>query len=343
MATVALIAIVGGCGWSAANFIRLYEQADPLAKWKPWWQERSLEPSRYFAPYYPMYEDAQGRIAAGAVTINNQAGFLPFMLGLDNIDDLGITSRFFATLPTPDVIFTDVGRYYPLSARPPLRAGEAYLAYRDAAHLVIWRHMIANANGGRVPPVLLGGQYRLAFESDFQVVYDRAQPPASLGPDEFLESLTHPATVRLAARQGVTIPRGRLQQELPFLTGDTHREALDSPLTYEFHLPAGKVHGIWIDRLAATVDTGVTLTIRGATGATLFREEVPLASASPVHYHRTFEVPIDGAIVVVSTSGSMGPTGGAPTLEISDLRVLGQTPRLREQVLRELFSANRPD
>ncbi len=337
MATVALIATVGWCGWSAARFVGLYEQADPLARWTPWWQERSMDPSRYFAPYYPMYADAQGRIAPGAVTINNQAGFLPFMLDLENIDDLGITSRFFATLPTPDVIFTDVGRYSPLSPRPPLRAAEAYLAYRDAAHLVIWRHMIANANGGRVPATLIGGHYRLAFESRFQVVYDRAQPPAAFGPDDFLESLTHPASVLLAARQGATIPRGRLQSELPFLTGDTRREPLDGPLSYEFHLPDGKVHGLWIDRLEASVDTSVTLVIRGAAGATLFRDEVALTPAAAVHYHRTFDAPIDGAIVVVSTSGANEPATAAPALEISDLRVLGQTPQLREHVLRELF------
>jgi hypothetical protein len=35
------------------------------------------------------------------------------MLDLENIDELGICSRFYAQLPTRDVFFTEVGRYAP--------------------------------------------------------------------------------------------------------------------------------------------------------------------------------------------------------------------------------------
>ncbi|MGE3178728.1 MAG: hypothetical protein AB7O32_14765 [Vicinamibacterales bacterium] len=336
LATVALAGTVAWSAWSAVQFVGLYERADRLAAWKPWWQERSGDPARYFAPYYPMYQDALGRIQPGAVTINNQAGFLPFMLDLENIDDLGITSRFFATLPTPDVIFTDVGRYHPLTPRPPLRAGEAYLVHRDAAHLVIWRHMIANANGGRVPQTLLGGQYRLAFESRFQVVYDRALPVPALGPDHFLENLAHPASVGFVARQGTPIPREHLNAAVPYLRGGSHRESIESPFALELHLPEGVVHGIWIDRMAASVDAAVTLSLHSAKGVRLFRDHVVLPAGAPVRYDRRFDSPLEGAIVTV-TATATASAAAAPQVELADVRLLGQTPRLRDHVIQELF------
>ena len=69
----------------------------------------------------------------GEVVAYNQAGFIPFMLDVDNIDDLGICSRFYAELPTTDLYFTEVGRYSPLTNSRQLRAGEAYLAVRERA------------------------------------------------------------------------------------------------------------------------------------------------------------------------------------------------------------------
>jgi hypothetical protein len=196
--------------------------------------------------------------------------------------------------------------------------------------------MIANANGGRVPPTLLGGQYRLAFESRFQVVYDRALPVPQLGPDHFLENLAHPASVGVVARQGTPIPRAHLNDAVPYLRGGSHRESMENPFTLELHLPKGVVHGIWIDRLASSVEAAVTLSLHSAKGATLFRDHVVLPAGVPVQYDRRFDSPLEGAIVTVTASASSS-AAAAPQVELADVRLLGQTPRLRDHVIQELF------
>ncbi len=71
------------------------------------------------------------------------------MLDLDNVDDLGICSRFYAELPTTDVWFTEVGRYAPLTDRRSLRATDAYLLYRDVPFVMVRDDLIRNANDGQ--------------------------------------------------------------------------------------------------------------------------------------------------------------------------------------------------
>jgi hypothetical protein len=88
-------------GVSNASFLRAYEQtSDPIVERESWWRNPALDPRPYFTPYYELYADLHDRIPARALTANNQAGLLPFLLDTENIDDLGLGSRFYATLPT---------------------------------------------------------------------------------------------------------------------------------------------------------------------------------------------------------------------------------------------------
>jgi hypothetical protein len=83
----------------------------------------TLDPGAFFKPYWAVYTQLRDKVPAGTVIADNQAGFVPFMLDAENIDDLGICSRFYAELPTRDVFFTEVGRFMPLTNHDARSAG----------------------------------------------------------------------------------------------------------------------------------------------------------------------------------------------------------------------------
>jgi hypothetical protein len=134
VARVAVVASIVWCAVLGAAFTRTYIEANNA---KSFWRQPSREASAYFRPYYSLYTVAQEQIAPGTVVADNQAGFLPFMLDLENIDDLGICSRFYADLPTTDTFYTEVGMYEPLTAGRVMHAGEAYLLYQNAQYLLV--------------------------------------------------------------------------------------------------------------------------------------------------------------------------------------------------------------
>jgi len=319
--------------WSAQRFITRFEKADRLAGWRSWWSDPSRDPARYFAPYYPMYRDLRGQLEPGSVTINNQAGFLPFMLDLENIDDLGIASRFFAALPTADVIFTEIGRYHPLTSRRALSAGEVYLTHRDARYLVIWTHMLANANSGHVPTTLLDGHFQLRQRSAHQLLYERARPPAVVAQRDFLENLAHPGNVEFAALKGRRLADDQVLESLPFLTGETARYAATEPVRVELHLPGDPVYRLWIDGIESSHGATLIVTMHDERGVQSFRDRMEIAPGQSTRYDRLLEAPVNGAVFTLDVV----PTGsGGGTLTLRDVRVLGQSPELRDHLEKEL-------
>lgn len=339
LASVATFGVLAWTGFNAYEFIGAFRNADRLANWRSWWDDPSLEEARFFAPYYPLYRDVKDKIARGTSTVNNQAGFLPFMLDLQNLDDLGVTSRFFAALPTGDVTFTEVGRYHALTNRPPLRAGLRYLVHREPRYLISWRHLIANANGSRVPPELLGGHFRLVLESAFQVVYERTGPAPPFEPDDFVENIAHPARHRRASLRGSAVPRAAVRERLPFLTSESADYDLSDPLTVEVHLDGSPVYEIWIDRLSADKAVDITLTLHGAAGQPVFRDRVRVGPDMPLRYHREIDQGPAGAVFTLAATPA---NPGGARLTINDVRVLGQPPDLREHIEEEVFERPQP-
>jgi hypothetical protein len=119
------------------------------------------------------------------------------MLNLENIDNLGICSRFYAHLPVRDLFFTEVGHYAPLRANPSIGAEEAYLLYQDVPFVIQRGDLLRAANSGRTPPELMGGYYLLLVRTVGQRRHLRAnQRDASNGrsPAVFRE-LAHTAYV----------------------------------------------------------------------------------------------------------------------------------------------------
>jgi hypothetical protein len=109
-------------GGVAYGFERSYERAEGRQSWLA---APGFDPARYFAPYYEIYLAARPHVGRGDTIAYNQAGFVPFMLGARNIDDLGICTKFYAKLPTTDIVFTEAGRYSPLTGAAARRASDA--------------------------------------------------------------------------------------------------------------------------------------------------------------------------------------------------------------------------
>lgn len=332
---LAMIGALSMVVWSASTahaFVRVYE-SDGIG-WRSWWTRPTLDPHLFFAPYYGFYEDVRGIMPPGTVTVNNQAGFLPFMLDLENIDDLAICSRFLAGLPTADVTFTETGRYYPLTERPPLIAGEAYIVHRRPQFLIALRHLLRSANSGHVPRVLLGGAFNIVHTGDFQVLYHwTGLSPTADSPDEYRENLAHPAYLRMAAVQGSVVPPQNIRAQLPFLVGDRAHYPLVPSALFEVHLTGDPVTALWLDQLVATAPADVNLTLYDRSGGIAIQEQRRLAANEPFHYNRQLEHPVAGGVLTLDVIAAS--TGAS--VEIADLRVLGQRPALRKHVAHELF------
>ena len=100
----------------AVQFERRYEAS--LNK-VSFWNAPSTDPALRFGEYFEALQAIAPLVEPGMLIAYHEAGFVPFMLeGVENLDMLGLTSRFVGGLPTQDAVFTDVGRYYPLSSEP---------------------------------------------------------------------------------------------------------------------------------------------------------------------------------------------------------------------------------
>ena len=75
-------------------------------------------------------------VPVGSITAYNQAGLLPYLLDLNNIDDSVSAPGSMPRCPGTDVYFTEGGRYVALTNKPRLRVHEAYLLYRNAQFIL---------------------------------------------------------------------------------------------------------------------------------------------------------------------------------------------------------------
>ncbi len=318
--------------WVAVAAIRFATRYDDLEYHESWYLHPSRDVARYFPSYYPLYERSRRIMAPGDRTAYNQAGFLPFVLDLDNIDNLGICSTFFAELPTTDIVFTEVGRYGPLTDKPSLRAGDAYLLYREPTFVIERSDLLRPANGGHAPPEILWGRYRAVTTDgiDENVVYARTSEtvePFKTDGHRFLENLAHVSRLRSAYVNGTRVRRRDFTKALPFFyDGAVERRGngayelmvvfterdLD---VYELH-----INHIW-SALPAVVRVGLT----SATGRTAFDDGFDLAARQGRDYRQYFSSPVRASALALSVSGA---PGAANRLRLSDVRVQGQTPEL---------------
>ena len=130
---LAAVACAMSLGYAGVVAVRFFDSYALDEKAESFVRSPSLDLHRFFWPYYGLYEMARRLMLPGEVVAYNQSGFVPFMLDVNNIDDLGICSRFPADVPSTDIYFTEVGRYSPLTNKKTLRPVEAYFLYQTRA------------------------------------------------------------------------------------------------------------------------------------------------------------------------------------------------------------------
>jgi hypothetical protein len=322
--------------WPAAHAFRShYTQHER----KPWYYAEAgpLVP-RAFGQYGELLEALRPRVRSGAVIALHEAGFVPFMLDVRNIDTLGLCSRFFGAMPTADAIFTDVGRYYPMTPRPPLHATEVYLLDRGVEWFIKRKSWMRTANGGHVPDDLLGGHFRLEAETSMFVIYRRTSRPPDprwQSAHEWFENLAHPVNLEGAALNGTSVSPDEAPTSLPILHPGPPGEPLDVRLDPEWRLQLDLEHDhpvgqIYVEGAQPTRDIRIVMTLRTDAGAIVAEIADVVPAGVPIRlWHR-----LERGVHAGAADITMRAVSGTPvTVGLSALRLLGQSPALREHVV----------
>jgi hypothetical protein len=336
-AWTAAIAVVVWCGVAATAFERQYEAAEEK---QSWWRERSLDERRLFGTYYSTYEAVRDGIGAGTTVAFSQAGFVPFMLELENVDTLGICSRFYAEMPTRDIFFTEVGRYSPFTASRSINAEQAYLLYHDVPFIIERRDLLWKAHAGRVPDAIMGGYYAaIPSGATGDVIYRRTDRDASeykTNPRLFFENVAHVSYLRSAAVNGQAVPRSSIVRSLPFLREDTGNVVMVHgryTLDLQFGAPDVEVSELDLNLAVADAPVVITLDLRSADGFARHIARFDLAKATPREFMERLPVPVMASRLSVQIDG---PVDSNMSIWLTDLRVQGQTAELARYIRERL-------
>jgi hypothetical protein len=300
------------------------------------WTHPRLGESAWLAPYYDLIAASRRLMHAGDRVAYNQGGLLPYLLDLENIDDLGICSRFVAQLPTTDVYYTGVGRYSPLTQQPVLRTAHAYLLYQDVQFLVTRTDVLRKANHDRIPQTLLDRFFKLVAvdASGANAIYQRTAKPADEfrhDPALFRENLAHTSRLTRAEIDGRTIDPSAFGPELPFLREQIAIHSFDRHM--ELDLGFGKqdsdVSALYIGTIRSRGPCTITLSLFDGTGRATLTRTVVLDG--------TDQTVLEQFAPVRARSASLTLQAGAgERITIADVRLEGQSPELRDYIARNL-------
>jgi len=322
-------------GFMASRFVEVYRHTEHV---EPFLRSPSKDLHRFFWPYYGLYEAGAKLIRPGEIVAYNQAGFIPFMLDVNNIDDLGICSRFYAELPTTDLYFTEVGRYAPLTDTHELRASQAYLLYDNAQYVLSRTDILARANGDNIPTMLFGGFYQLVeLDRDRQnAIYRRTTKPADeyhTDPTAFTENVAHVSYLRRAAIDDVVVPAAEYQDRLKFLRDQTSELAVSGKLTVdlEFAHEDELVRKVSVEALRVSEPATLTIVLIGAGDLVVHEATFPVERDHAIE----IESVVPGGAHARRLTLELTATGPAHAW-LTDLRVQGQTPDLERYIAERL-------
>jgi hypothetical protein len=332
---------IAGMGSAAERFVETYTEALSLPSFL---HAPSRDLHVFFRPYYGFYETVRPLIPPGAITAYNQAGLVPFLLDLNNIDDFGICSRFYASLPSTDVYFTEGGRYAPLTNKPRLRVHQAYLVYRDVQYILSGTDILRRANGDVLPSGLFGDYYRLArtdAPGDF-AVYRRTEKPADAYAGDartFVENLAHVSYLRNASIDGVQIDRRQYSRQFPFLRDGTANLQFTGGVLMDLQFAARDetVQAISIFEVRTTERAALNVTLLSAAGGIVQKFSVPMDAGQARSVVLEPSAGASASRLIVEFSAGRGVVAWA---RINDLRVEGQTPALEGYLARHLGSGS---
>jgi hypothetical protein len=334
---VAVLAIVTAVylGFMASRFVETFRRTEKV---ETFLTAPSLDLHRFFWPYYGLYEAGRTLMRPGEVVAYNQAGFIPFMLDLNNIDDLGICSRFYAELPTTDLYFTEVGRYAPLTNTRELRASQAYMLY-DNVHFVLSRtDILVRANADTIPTTLFGGYYELVqLDPERQnAIYRRTDKRADeyqTDPQAFSENVAHVSYVKRASVDGTIIPPSAYHERLKFLEDGTIELVFTGRLEIVLDFAAADeiVRQVTAESIHASAPSTLTITLLGTDSR--------VVHAAAFRLERDRPIEIESLLPPGSRANQMRieiSTAQAAHAWLTDVRVQGQTPALERYIERTL-------
>ena len=326
--------IVLWSGFAARRFLEMYVQDESRPVY---WTHSGLGAPAWLGRYYDVFRAGRPLMHAGERVAYNQAGLLPFLLDVENIDDLGICSRFVARLPTTDVYYTGVGRYSPLTNQPVLRTAHAYLLYQDVRFLIAPADLLWKANGNSIPRLVLDGHFALETldASGQNAIYRRTGKPADVyqrDPGAFWENLAHVSRLTRAAIDGKTLAPEAFGPELPFLrerSGDrTFVRNLQIDLSFDRQ--DADVHALYIGRIDTKEPCTMTLSLFDSSGRETLKRTIPV-SATMTSVLERFDTPVRARSASLKFDTAEGDR-----LVLEDVRIEGQSAALREYVRREL-------
>lgn len=331
LAAAALVLWAAGSAWRFQAHYRAVH-GKPV-----FWAAPSLDPARLFGEYYEILEALAPRVRPGALVAYHEAGFVPFMLDVENIDMLGLTTRAVGRVPTRDAVFTDVGRYYPFTPEPAHHSVHAYLVHRQPSVVVVRKSWMRTANRGRVPDEILDGHYRLATVTPTFTIYERAERAIDArraSASGWLENLAHPAYLRRVSVNGKPVAVQLAGAALPSLWQGPGHEVTADPL-WALHLDPEETAPVLEIYLAAdspSQDTRVEVTLRSPAGAALRRLDTVARAGESLRLSETLEKA--GGVDTIDIRFS-SLTGGPVRIHLNAVRVMGQGQALRAHLRRE--------
>jgi hypothetical protein len=267
----------------------------------------------------------------------NQAGLLPYMLDLENVDDLGICSRFVARLPTTDVVYTGVGRYSPLTNDPVVRTAHAYLLYQNVKFLVTPMDLLRKANQGAIPELLLDEAFSRVHDDALHenVIYQRTGKPEdrfAREPSAFAENVAHYSRVLHASIDGRPLAQDEIGPQLPLLRelGFLHRFTRSLTIDVTFAAQDEPVSAIYIGDLWATSPATMSLVLKTNAGQPVYTADVDV-TASDARVLRPLPAGTRASSLSIAVQSP-----GDDRLSMTDLRIEGQTEALHLYVRRNL-------
>jgi hypothetical protein len=301
----------------------------------------TLDPGAFFKPYWAVYTQLRDKVPAGTVIADNQAGFVPFMLDAENIDDLGICSRFYAELPTRDVFFTEVGRFMPLTNKDARSAGVSYLVYRRPALIIEREDLLRPSNNLEIPPYLLGGAYQLWFEDSVRnaaVYAPTASDVSAYRRDRrlYLENVAHLSHLSRVTENGRNLTFTESEHALAFVHEGWRELVVTRDYSLELHFDTGAVpvYELHIERLRSAEPAVVALTLWDGKGVSVHEERVELHAREWSGLHVVLPAPVAAATATLSITG---PPEGTTKVVVDDLRVQAQPLPLERYVAERII------
>ena len=333
----AALAAAAICLWSVASaytFATLYTTSEGRPIF--WLSPRGGE-TAWLGRYAELLASARQIMRAGDRIAFNQAGLLPYALDLENIDDLGICSRFVARLPTTDIVYTGVGRYSPLTNDPVVRTAHAYLLYQNVKFLVTPIDLVRKANRGTVPDRLLDDAFSRVPDEALRdnVIYQRtgkATDDFARNPAAFTENVAHYSRVVRASIDGRALTDAEIGPQLPFLRELNFVRHFTHSLTIDVTFAATDedIHDVYINGVWATSPAKMSLVLNSQAGRPVYSTGVDI---TPTNARVLLPVPAgtraSGMSIVIEASGD-------DNLSLADLRIEGQTDALHHYIRRNL-------